>query len=290
MEPHEIEEKLLRWRGMLFSVAYATLGDFADAEDAVAESLVRIVRHGDQLRDPEKLGAWARRIARNEARRLLARRKPTDALSDNVIASSKDSDLAVDVRAALDALPVSLAATLSGYYLRGESVVQLAMRLQVPEGTIQWRLARGRSLLKTSLKGYEPMKTLSAALVSSELSPDIRRTCAEALSRAGWSDVRCLTRWDDALALADSPTVGIVLDEWIDGRSAFELIPLLRADPARRILLLLDRDRPEAAFRASVSAAYVSGVDMLLSKPFSESDFAAFARRLREGTEGGEAE
>ena len=290
METHEIEPLILRFRGMLFSVAFGVLGDYADSEDAVAESLVRIVRHGDRLRDTEKFGAWARQIARNEARRLLARRKPTDAVSENAVASSEDSDLALDVRAALDALPASLAATLSGYYLGGESVAQLSARLQVPEGTIQWRLARGRGLLKTSLKGYEPMKPLSAALVSSEFSPDIRRTCAEALLLAGWSDVRCLTRWDDALALADSNAVGVVLDEWINGRSAFELIPLLRADPKRRILFLLDKGRPETAFRASVSAAYVSGVDMLLSRPFSESDFAAFARRLREGTEGDEAE
>ena len=68
MEPQEIESLVLRWRGTLFSVAYAVLGDYADAEDAVAEALVRIVRQGRSLRDPEKFGAWARRIASNEAR------------------------------------------------------------------------------------------------------------------------------------------------------------------------------------------------------------------------------
>ena len=178
MEPHEVEELILRWRGTLFSAAFGVLGSYADAEDAVAETLVRIVRHGKTLRDTERFGAWARRIAVNEARRIGGRRK-TDALAEEP-RENPPSALALDVRAALDALPASLAATLSGYYLDGQSVLELAARLQVPEGTIKWRLARGRGLLKTTLKGYEPMNeppTAALAAFAPATSP-----CAAASS------------------------------------------------------------------------------------------------------------
>jgi|SRR5579871_1283395 len=70
-------ERLRLW---LFAIAYAELGHYQDAQDAVASALARTCLHIGDLRQPERLRAWLRSVAQNEARRLLRKRAHTDIL------------------------------------------------------------------------------------------------------------------------------------------------------------------------------------------------------------------
>lgn len=272
-----LEELLLPWRGRLFAVAYRELpGRYDDAQDAVAAAFVRIVRHSDQLRDLESFGAWACQITRREARRIAAR-PPFETLPESLAEPLSDSALRLDIESALRRLPAELAQTLALYYQQGLSVAELAHRLETPEGTIKWRLLRGRERLRDALEGYKPMEKRTCALVALGLEPSLRTSLNEVLHATGWTEVLPIATFDEAAQLT---TESIILEETIGTHSAFELVPLLRQRPNCRIWLLLNPGRSENEKQLAATAAYIARVDFLLNKPFTQEDFQHFARRL----------
>ncbi len=272
-----LEELLLLWRGRLFAVAYRELpGRYDDVQDAVAAAFVRIVRHADQLRDLESFGVWACQIARREARRIAAR-TPLETLPESLAEPLDDSALRLDIESALRRLPGELALTLALHYQQGLSVAELACRLKTPEGTIKWRLVRGRERLRDALKGYEPMKKRTCALVAPGLEPSLRTSLNEVLHTTGWTEVLPVATFEEAAQLTAET---IILEETIGTHSAFELIPLLRQHPDCRIWLLLNLGRSENEKQLAATAAYIAGVDFLLNKPFTQEDFRHFAQRL----------
>jgi RNA polymerase sigma factor (sigma-70 family) len=275
-----LEQLLTEWRGRLFAVAYAELpGRYADAQDAVAAAFVRIVQHVGQLQQPERFGAWACQIARREARRIAGRSR-TETISETQAIPEEEATLKTlkwDVEAALGRLPSDLALTMSLYYQQGHSVSEIARQLHTPEGTIKWRLSRGRERLREMLKGYEPMKKYTCALIAPHLEPEQRTMLHEALYKVGWTEIRSVGTFEEAAKLI---TDAVILTENIGEHSAFELIPLLRQHPQCQICLLLNSGRTEQETQLATTAAYILGVDFLLTQPFERADFCQFAQRM----------
>ena len=60
-----------------------------------------------------------------------------------------------EVCQALMALPLKMRVPLELHYIEGYSVAETARILAVPEGTVKWRLSKGRALLKDALNGKE---------------------------------------------------------------------------------------------------------------------------------------
>jgi RNA polymerase sigma-70 factor (ECF subfamily) len=82
-------------RGRVFAVALAVLGDPADAEDVVQETLLRAWRGMRGFRRNSSLRTWLHRIAVNEANRALertARRLPTVDLTAEQLRASSPPD------------------------------------------------------------------------------------------------------------------------------------------------------------------------------------------------------
>ncbi|HZP82354.1 MAG TPA: hypothetical protein VFB21_12005 [Chthonomonadaceae bacterium] len=141
--------------------------------------------------------------------------------------------------------------------------------------------------------------TWIATIVSTEFDPPLLAQMEVALKSAGWDTVNTVSDFEAAGRLVqtgegDSRELHlseelqgsrlIVLDEWIAGRSAFELITLLNATAERKqaaLCLFLDGSRPKAALDISVHAAYVSGVDLCLTKPFNLAEVEHFTGRIR---------
>src|SRR5689334_12810401 len=61
----------------LFRIARSILKDHADAEDAVQDAYIQVLRNIDTLRDDTRLSAWLGRIVVNEALGRLRRRRAT---------------------------------------------------------------------------------------------------------------------------------------------------------------------------------------------------------------------
>ncbi len=150
-------ELVRRHRDRLWAVALRTLGDREDAADALQEALISAYRSAHRFRGDAAVTTWLHRIVVNACLDRVRRRaaRPTVPLVDTEPSpvAPVDSDTALDVRAALARLPVEQRAALVLVDVQGYSVAEAAVILDVAEGTVKSRCARGRARL-AALLGY----------------------------------------------------------------------------------------------------------------------------------------
>ena len=146
-----------RHRDRLWAVALRTIGDREDAADALQEALISAYRSAHRFRGDSAVTTWLHRIVVNACLDRVRRRnvRPTVPLPENepMPVAPVDSDTALDVRAALAQLPVEQRAALVLVDVQGYSVAEAAAILDVAEGTVKSRCARGRARL-AALLGY----------------------------------------------------------------------------------------------------------------------------------------
>jgi RNA polymerase sigma-70 factor (ECF subfamily) len=146
-------------RDRLWAVALRTLGDREEAADALQDALLSAYRGAATFRGEARVTTWLHRVVVNacldRARRRAVRptvplpasgqepAAPGDALADR--------ETALDVAAALGALPPEQRAALVLVDLQGLPVDEAARVLGVPVGTVKSRCSRGRARLAVSL-------------------------------------------------------------------------------------------------------------------------------------------
>jgi len=141
-----------RHRAAMVAVAVGRLGSLADAEDVAQDAFVQAYFRLHQLRKPEALVPWLRRMTDRLALvRLRSRR-------DEVVAPERLSEIAapasdghldgLGIPAALAELPVGMRQAVSLTYLAGYTCAEAATLLGVKEGTVKSRLSRARAKLK----------------------------------------------------------------------------------------------------------------------------------------------
>ncbi len=307
-----------RSRLRLFALAYAELRHYEDAQDAVAAALVQICLHVGKLREPERVGAWMAMIVRHEARRLRRRAAAPlgVAIEEATVegwerlsgataagAAADHAALRLDVQRALRRLPREEARAVALFYLSGRPIREIAVEVGRPEGTIKRWLHLGRRRLANHLEVYAPMtptsEPRSAAIISTDIEPSLQQQLVDALKQAGWEDVATVgtepvvtgaavsdageTEGELQLAPALRGKRYVILDEWIGGRSAFELHTLLRAHPdAKAMAFGLLLHAPAA--RSTVFAAWSAGFDLCLTQPVDPAEFGKLSRRVLEGS------
>lgn len=149
--------KLVAFRGpRLFAHAFRLLGDREEARDAVQEAWVEITKGVSKLRDDHAFPTWAyrivsRRCARQIERNILARK----IAKAEVVPETEPFLEARAVHTAINQLSPAQAATIRLFYIEEFSLRDVAIAMDVPEGTVKSRLANARNHLKTTLKGHE---------------------------------------------------------------------------------------------------------------------------------------
>lgn len=137
----------------------------AEAEDLVQEALIRALRFWDSY-DPEQgARAWLNTIVRNTfvnhykaavRRREVHGRAAAEASIDYgrpADEAMEGSEVAAQVRAAIDSLPVEFREAVRLVDLEGYAYLEAAEALGVPKGTVMSRLYRGRRRLRAALEG-----------------------------------------------------------------------------------------------------------------------------------------
>ncbi|HLV79434.1 MAG TPA: RNA polymerase sigma factor [Chthonomonadaceae bacterium] len=303
-DPAALAELVERTRLRLFALAYAELRHYEDAQDAVAAALVHVCLHIAELREPERVRGWMQTIVRNETRRMRRGRSaqpaiPLDTLADTATGSEPCSLLRLDIERALKQIPRDEAHSLALFYLQGLPIEVIARRTGRPEGTIKRWLHGGRQRLATQMKEYRPMEPIpapTAVILSTELEPSYTQSLADALRAAGFGDVAILPglpplEWTGAGGALDyhlpSPLKEarlLVLDEWIGGRSAFELYVLIRATVEGRQAGVCQLLRSPA--QATVFAAWAAGCDMCFTQETLDAEtFERLTRQWLKQTE-----
>ena len=137
----------------LYRVARTMLPRECDCEDAVQEALLRAWDRLDTLREEKYFETWLMRILINQCRTFYRRRPPAPAeLTENIPQPEPEDAPLLE---ALMGLPQKLRAALELHYIEGYSIAETARILRLPEGTVKWRLSRGRAQLKQILNGRE---------------------------------------------------------------------------------------------------------------------------------------
>ena len=137
----------------LYRVARTMLPQECDCEDAVQEALLRAWDKRDTLRQEAYFESWLIRILINQCKTFYRRRPPEPAeLTEDI---SQPEQEASPLLEALMALPLKMRVPLELHYIEGYSVAETAHILRLPEGTVKWRLKRGRELLRETLKREE---------------------------------------------------------------------------------------------------------------------------------------
>jgi RNA polymerase sigma-70 factor, ECF subfamily len=155
-------ELVTRFEGAVFAAALTRLRNYVEAQELTQEVFVHAMRKLPQLRDPRCFAGWLRRITARMAINRLTRHAPRagiepemlDAVAARTHSPPEDAERAEEraaLRAGLKRLKTSDRATLEAFYLRGQSLKQMARTTGAPLGTIKRRLHVARKRLKDAL-------------------------------------------------------------------------------------------------------------------------------------------
>lgn len=146
----------------LENVAMGMLKNQTDAEDAVQNAFMQIIRHFEKIFEIpcEELPFWLISIVKNEALMILRKRSrivslpELESLTEAAEAVSEYSELVELFRQ----LPDTYRAILEMKILFGYSVRDIAKRLGVSETAVSTRASRGRALLReiAEREGFHP--------------------------------------------------------------------------------------------------------------------------------------
>ena len=152
-------EALVRLRGPRLLVhATRLLGDRDQAQDAVQEAWVEILRGLPGLRAAAAFPAWSTHIVTRRCVRIIKGLQKGRALAAELTPlieteQPEPDDEAARLRWAIDQLPAEQAATIALFYLEDMRLTEVAIALDIPQGTVKSRLSKARGALRALLEG-----------------------------------------------------------------------------------------------------------------------------------------
>ena len=149
------EELYRKYGKFLFRISYAILCNKEDAEDTVQDVFYKYLVKQPTFRDEEHEKAWFLRVASNQSKDMLRKRKIRTTLSLEDIEEYEIAPEQASVLQDLFALPEKYKLILILHYLEGFSVQQIASSEQLSESAVKMRLARGREMLRNTIEGRE---------------------------------------------------------------------------------------------------------------------------------------
>ena len=150
-----------RWQRRLWRYARELTGSNDAAWDVAQETWMAIVRQIRNLSDPAWFAVWAYRIVRNKSadycRRAGRQRHLADALAmrQRTSADPPQEGIGEAVAGAMRQLPPDKQELLTLRYSADLNIVEIAVILGIPAGTVKSRLHHAREQLRQILEGDE---------------------------------------------------------------------------------------------------------------------------------------
>ena len=151
-EKFRFEQIYLNYCSLMYRVADSILHNRQDAEDAVHNAFLRIIKHSKRLQNipAQDLAPLVTVIARNEAISLQRKRKGETPLEDwdslaETLEEITDYHALVDI---FTRLPQTYRTALEMKLLLGYSDGEIAARLGLSKTAVSTRISRGRQLLR----------------------------------------------------------------------------------------------------------------------------------------------
>ncbi len=165
-------ELVKRFEPAVYAIALSRLRNPTEAQELTQEVFLHSMTRLDQLRAVECFPGWLRQITVRMAINRLTRRGPVHGAKagvlENVEATERGpldnlvrTEQSAALYAALDRLKALDRETLTAFYIRGQSLQQMARTFETPVGTIKRRLHVARKRLRRQMEGPR-MKVLAA--------------------------------------------------------------------------------------------------------------------------------
>jgi RNA polymerase sigma-70 factor, ECF subfamily len=167
-----------RWQGPLVNMAWRYCRDRGRAEEMAQEAFLRAWRGLAGWRRESSFSTWlfalAANVFRSELQRFPAVNVPLEDAAEPAGPATQHEGLARKqsddtVRRAVLALPKRYREPVVLYYFHEMDVAATSRTMELPEGTVKARLARGRELLR---KRFPHLSEESAPLLASALRPE----------------------------------------------------------------------------------------------------------------------
>jgi RNA polymerase sigma-70 factor (ECF subfamily) len=137
----------------LLSFAQSILKDKSNAQDALQDSLIAIVKGIRRLKNHRKFHAWIYQITRNKCLDSIRKNQKyknecdLDSISEP-IANEKNEDEQIDMMNMINQLPHKQKNVIHLFYYDGFSILEISNILNKPAGTIKSQLFDAREKLK----------------------------------------------------------------------------------------------------------------------------------------------
>ena len=140
----------------LYRVARSVLRCDADCADAIQETLIRGWLKLPSLKDFGLFEHWIIRILLRECYRIAKRSRPVSIENLRDVQEQKAQSEKTDLQQAINLLTKGQRVPVILHHIMGYKVSEIAIMMNLPEGTVKSRLMRGRDTLRQILK--EEMK------------------------------------------------------------------------------------------------------------------------------------
>jgi len=166
----------------MWAVALRTLRDRDEAADALQEALLSAYRAAGSFRAESAVTTWLYRIVvnacldrvrRRQARRTVALPEKGPGEPAEMRDRIAERDTAMTVEVALGLLPFEQRAAIVLVDIEGYSVAETALLLNVAEGTVKSRCARGRARLAILLGQVRNLDAPAAVRSSSSAGEEV---------------------------------------------------------------------------------------------------------------------
>lgn len=144
-----------RYETDMFRFAKSIVGNQVDGEDAMQESILKAYEKIDTLRSRRKFKPWIFQILANECYKILRNQKKQEVTdpfqfpeTKSVMIENEDGEILSYILK----MPKQYQEVLILYYYDEFSVKEIADILDIPQGTVKSRLARGRKQLRNLLE------------------------------------------------------------------------------------------------------------------------------------------
>ena len=144
-----------------YEAAYFYSGDAHISEEAAQEAIFKAIQNIEQLKDPNKIEAWVKKIAINNVKAVFKKRQKivnletasilVDSIENTPEFICANNEVIEAVDKAITSLNSSVKQVIHLYYYEEMKIKDIALLLHKPEGTVKTLLYRGRNIIKDRL-------------------------------------------------------------------------------------------------------------------------------------------